>query len=140
MGVTSQPFPRLLAAALVMTAAGLTGCAVEPNDTNLKDSFVAQIESVGGVSGMTRDGDTLTFSGPDGQGDTAQWQVQLDGVELVTEGELRGHIRSVWVRDGTPLEAPVGSMSFMPVPFLETGIAQDCYAIWDEDTRTWGWT
>ena len=61
--MTSQPFPRLLAPALVMTAAGLTGCAVEPNDTNLKDSFVAQIESVGGVSGLIRNGDTLTFSG-----------------------------------------------------------------------------
>jgi len=130
----------VLAVALLAAATGLAGCAVEPNDANLTDSFVAQIESVGGVTNLTRDGETLSFSGPDGQGGTARWEVRIDGTELVTAGDLQGHVRSTWIRDGTPLDPPVGSMSFMPVPFLEAGIAQDCYAIWNDDTTTWGWT
>ncbi len=140
MRVTNRLFPLRFSLAFAATVLGLAGCAVEPDDVNLKDSFVAQIEGVGGVSDLTRDGDTLAFSGPDGQGGTARWEVRLDRVELVTEGELQGHVSSVWVRDGTPLDPPVGTMSFMPVPFLEAGIAQDCYAIWDDDTKTWGWT
>ena len=49
-----------------------------------------------------------------------------------------GHVVSSWYADGELIE-PLGSMSRLPDAFLDAGIAQDCYALWDEETGRWGW-
>ena len=51
----------------------------------------------------------------------------------------QGNVISSWYADGELIE-PLGSMSRLPDAFLNAGIAQDCWALWDADAGRWGWT
>ena len=120
-------------------------CAVQPGEASLKDSFAEQIVSVDGVATFEFTGDVLTFSGPDGRGGTANWRVRIDSATLQPEPfddddavPYEGHILSSWYRDGELIE-PLGSMSGLPDAFLASGVAQECYAIWDPRSGAWGW-
>ena len=128
---------------LTLTACAGQRDAAQPDDANLRDSFVAQIASVDGVQDVARYGDELTFSGPDGRGGTAAWRVRIDSAELKPGPDERtpfeGHIASSWWRDGEPIE-PLGTMSGLPTVLQDSGIAQVCYALWDAEQSTWGWT
>ena len=103
---------------------------------------MAQITSVDGVRDIVRNGDELTFSGPDGRGGTANWRVRIDSAALEPgpngQGPDQGHVLSSWHRDGELIEQ-LGSMSGLPEAFLDTGVAQDCYALWDTASHAWGW-
>ena len=120
----------------------LAACAVQPDEVNLRDSFVAQIAAVDGVTAVERDGDELTFSGPDGRGGTGSWRVHIDSIELragAGEGTpLEGHIASSWWQDDELVE-PLGTMSGLPTVIQDIGIAQVCYALWDAEQQSWGW-
>ncbi len=118
----------------------LTACAVQPGEVNLVSSFSERIAAVEGVTGFERDGGELTFMGPDGRDGTASWRVTIESTELVADGgrPLEGHVVSSWYRDGEPVE-PLGSMSMLPNMFLDAGIAQVCYALWDEAETRWDW-
>ena len=66
----------------------LAACAAGPPDAgSLQDSFAAQIAAVGGVSDFERDGTELTFSGPDGAGGQAAWQVGIDSVVVAPQDD-----------------------------------------------------
>ena len=125
-------------------AAVVAGCAaaVEPGPDNLRASFSAQIESVESASGVERTGDTLTFTETQADGAEVQWRVSIDSAvveEPAVEGApTQGHVVSSWYADGELIE-PLGSMSRLPDAFLGAGIAQECYALWDEETGRWGW-
>jgi hypothetical protein len=120
----------------------LAACAVQPDEANLRDSFVAQIAAVDGVTDVVRDGDELTFSGLDGSSGTVRWRVRFDSTELRSgPGEgvpLEGHIASSWWQDGELVE-PLGTMSGLPTAIQDSGIAQVCYALWDAEQQSWGW-
>ena len=131
--------------ALVWTVAAVAaGCAavVEPGAENLRASFAAQIGSVDSVGGVEQTGDALTFTETQADGTEVQWRGEngLAGVEGgAGEGApTQGHVLSSWYADGELIE-PLGSMSRLPDAFLEAGIAQECYALWDEETGRWGW-
>jgi hypothetical protein len=136
--------------AWVLTIGGLlavAGCAVEPNAVepnaeNLRDSFASQIIAVDGVADVALEGDELTFSGPNGQGGTASWRVHIASAELrpgpSEQTPFEGHIASSWYRDGEEVEF-LGTMSALPKVFLDTGVGQECYALWDSATNAWGW-
>ena len=134
---------RAWAAALV-AAVTVTACAARPDEMNLRDSFAEQIASVAGVTGFERDGDELTFSGPDGRGGTAGWRVRIDSAVLEPGPDeqvpYQGHIVSSWYRDGELIE-PLGTMSGLPDAFLDpaVGVAQECYALWDAEANAWDW-
>ena len=117
-------------------------CAVQPGEVNLRSSFVEQIASVDGVEDFERDGDELTFSGPDGRGGTGNWRVRIDSVTLEPGPDeqvpYQGHVLSSWRLDGELIE-PLGSMSGLPEAFLDTGVAQDSYALWDTASHAWDW-
>ena len=125
---------------LLVMAPVLAACAMQPGEVNLVSSFGEQIAAVGGVTGFEHDGEQLSFMGPDGQDGIASWRVSITSTELVSnEGRpIEGHVASSWYRDGEPIE-PVGTMSMLPDAFLEAGIAQACYALWDEDEGGWDW-
>ena len=126
-------------------AAVVAGCAaaVEPGPDNLRASFAAQIGSVESVSGVEHTGDTLTFTETEADGTEVQWRVTIGSAvveEPAVEGApTQGHVISSWYADGELIE-PLGSMSRLPDAFLNAGIAQDCWALWDTDTGRWGWT
>ena len=118
-------------------------CAERPGEINLRDSFAEQIASVEGIRDFQRDGDELTFSGPDGRGGTASWRVLIESTELRPSPDERlpyeGHISSTWWRDAE-LIAPLGTMSGLPTVLQDSGIAQVCFALWDAELNAWGWT
>ena len=120
----------------------LAACATQPGELNLRESFVAQIAEVDGVTDVERDGDEVTFSRPDGRGGTASWRVHIDSAALEPgpneQTPFLGHVLSSWFRDGERIE-PLRSMSGLPEAILDTGIAQDCYALWDTTPQAWGW-
>lgn len=125
-------------------AAAAAGCAaaVEPTADNLRASFAAQIDSVESVSGVEQTGDTLTFAETQDDGTEVQWRVVIDSAVVeppaVDGAPTQGNVLSSWYADGEPIE-PLGSMSRLPDAFLDAGIAQDCWALWDAEAGQWGW-
>lgn len=126
----------------VAVAAGCAA-AVEPGSDNLRASFAAQIDSIESVSGVEHTGDTLTFTETQADGTEVQWRVVIDSAEVappaVEGAPTQGNVVSSWYADGELIE-PLGSMSRLPDAFLDAGIAQDCWALWDADAGRWGWT
>ena len=131
--------------ACAVTVGGLlavAACAVQPGEMSLRASFAEQIVSVDGVADFERNDDELTFSGPDGRGGTGNWRVRIDSAALELRDDERvpyeGHVLSSWYRNEELIE-PLGSMSGLPDAFLDTGVAQDCYALWDTASNAWDW-
>ena len=131
--------------AWTVVAGGLlavAACAVQPGEVNLRGSFAEQIALVDGVEDFERDGDELTFSWPDGRGGTGNWRVRILSAALEPgpneQVPYQGHVLSSWHRDGELIEQ-LGSMSGLPEAFLDTGVAQDCYALWDTASHAWDW-
>ena len=118
----------------------LAGCAVEPGEDNLKTSFAEQIEGAASVEGLEREGDTIRFTKQRGDGDTVSWRVTIDSVSIARPGgaPVQGAVTASWYADEQLIEA-VGTMSRLPDAFLEAGVAQECYALWDENTGAWDW-
>ena len=118
----------------------LGACAMQPGEVNLVTSFGEQLAAVDGVTDFEHDGNELTFMGPDGEGGIASWRILIESTELVSnEGRpLEGHVVSSWYRDGELIE-PIGTMYTLPQEFFDTGIAQVCYALWDEAVSRWDW-
>ncbi|MYN64426.1 MAG: hypothetical protein F4X11_05275 [Acidobacteria bacterium] len=147
-GIVLVSAARIAGAAVRLTpvwvaAAVACAAAVEPGVDNLKASFAAQIDSIGSVSGVAQTGDTLTFTQTRADGTEVQWRVAIDSAVIeepaVDGAPIQGHVVSSWYADGELIE-PLGSMSRLPDAFLEAGIAQDCWALWDADAGRWGWT
>lgn len=118
----------------------LAACAAQPGETSLVRSFAEQIAAVDGVTDFRRDGDELTFTGPDGRDGVASWRVRIESAELVLVAErpTEGHVVSSWFRDGEQVET-IGSMYTLPMEFFDTGIAQECYALWNPASNEWYW-
>jgi hypothetical protein len=147
VGVVSERTGRALGrfGRLWLVTAMAAGCAaaVEPGPDNLRASFAAQIDSVESVSGVEHTGDTLTFTETQADGTEVQWRVVIDSAAVappaVEGAPTQGNVVSSWYADGELIE-PLGSMSRLPDAFLDAGIAQDCWALWDADAGRWGWT
>ncbi len=120
----------------------LAGCA-QADDESLRDSFAERIGTSDFVSGFSRDGDEITFSGPDGEGGTSEWRVVID-TSLIEPNEFddatpyTGRITSEWYADGEIVEY-LGTMTALPTQFLDRGLGQECWAYWVEDERRWDW-
>ena len=120
----------------------LAACAMQPGEVNLVSSFGEQIAAVDGVTDFEHEGSEITFMGPDGRDGIAAWRIRIESTELVeNDGRpLQGHVVSSWYRDGELIEPDYSiGMSMLPNEFVETGIAQECYALWDEAANAWDW-
>ena len=127
-------------APLIVCAA--CGLVADTPESLLEMSFARQIAGVVGVEQFDRVASEMTFTHPNTNGDIVQWRVVLDSASVHptdsgTEPE-RGDVLSSWYADGILVE-PIGSMSRLPQAFLETGVAQECYALWDSDAGVWRW-
>src|SRR2546427_9445123 len=116
------------------TLGACTGAApTQHQEQQLADSFAQQIVSTGIVRDFRRDGDTLSFSARYGKQPDAKWRVHIDSatIEPQVDGttSYKGMVKSSWYVDGEPIR-PRGSQSDLPLPFLDAGIAQECWAFW----------
>ena len=133
---------RLVPLAVVLA---LVACSQpEPTDATLRDSFAQQIAATSLVTDFMRDGDELSFSGPDGNGNISAWRVRFDTSlveEVMFDDQMpyRGRITSEWHRDGELVEY-LGSMTALPKEFLDRGLGQECWANWVDAERRWSWT
>jgi hypothetical protein len=135
---------RLFAIIYLLSALAVAGCSVElePTSKTLIKSFARQVSAVEMVDNFELEDDELTFSGPDSVGGQAAWLVHVaSAVVEAHEDEnlpLRGRVQSSWYADGRLIE-PTGSISHLPSEFLNAGIAQDCWGLWDAATHRWTW-
>ena len=135
-----------LVAAVTGLAVGLVvvGCArVQPTDESLRESFAERLETSSFVSAFAHDGDLLRFTGPDGEGGTAAWEVRIEtsfieANEFDPVAPYQGRIVSEWIADGEVVEY-LGSMTALPEEFLDRGLAQECWAYWIASERRWDW-
>ena len=133
--------PWITAAVVAGTSAG---CApAEADDETLRASFAERIAQTALVTDFVRDGDEMTFSGPDGDGGTAAWLVRID-TTLVEPNEFdedmpfQGRVTSEWLANGELVEY-LGNMTALPSEFLDRGLGQECWAYWVEAESRWDW-
>ena len=111
-----------------------------PED-RLRLSFARQIESVPSVRDIDFAEDGLYFVGPDGSDGQASWRVVIDDVEIETQpngSPYRGNVSSRWYRDGEEIPA-LPTAPTLPEPYLEWGLSQMCFALWDVVDQRWSW-
>ncbi|OLC48001.1 MAG: hypothetical protein AUH43_10520 [Acidobacteria bacterium 13_1_40CM_65_14] len=129
-----------------VSASALAACrAAAPQqrlEQQLRDSFVQQIVSTGIVRDFQRNGDTLSFSARYGKELDAKWRVHIDSaaIEAGVDGTAKdkGVVKSSWYVNGEPIHRR-GDQSDLPLPFLDNGIAQECWAFWDSRSHQWSW-
>jgi len=111
-------------------------------EQQLRDSFVRQITSTAIVRDVRHDGDNVSFSARHGSQLDAKWRVHIDAVTIESQaGEAapsKGLVKSSWYVNGEPIR-PRGDQSDLPTPFLDNGLAQECWALWDSRRHQWSW-
>lgn len=128
----------------VLLALGACGAAEShtADAESLRASFAAQIATLDTVGDFEREGGEMTFSGPDGSGGEVAWRVVIDSAVVGPWDDeslpYRGVVLSSWYADGEEIQS-AGSISNLPSEFLDTGIAQDCWGLWDAAERHWTW-
>ena len=137
--MTHRPFHIAL-----LIGAVTVGCAQpQADDAGLRDSFADRISESSFVSDFTREGDELSFSGPDGDGGSAEWGVRIE-TSLVEPNlfdetmPYQGRITSEWTANGELVEY-LGNMTALPKEFLDRGLGQECWAYWVEAESRWDW-
>ncbi len=143
-----------LLALLLLVLLAVAACAEggetqdQPNEDTLRASFIAQIANLEYVENLEETGDGFKFQRPDGSGEIINWQVRLDYLSVEQndrpENPYIGFVRSRWELNGQPIvpsNGPSGQpISGLPNWILETGVSQDCYALWEPEEKVWGWT
>lgn len=114
-----------------------------PTADGLRDSFAAQLMANPAVSGAQRDGDEITFTGPAAEsGGESAWRVVMETAVVEPNEDpalpYKGTVTSAWYADGQRIE-PAGAESRLPLELTSNGLAQDCWALWDNATSRWDW-
>ena len=133
---------RLVFSVTLLSILPLIGCAAQPGELSLRNSFAAQISAVEGVRNFEDNGEVLNFTGPDDEGGSSVWRIEINSTTLEARADKRlpfaGHVVSSWYQNLELVEA-VGAMSRLPQVYLEAGVAQECYALWDLEVNDWDW-
>jgi hypothetical protein len=123
-------------------ALALAACGGATPEQQLKDSFVQQIVSSGFARDLQRQADEVTFTGKRAEKNDAKWRVRLDAatVENDQDGKTprKGTVKSSWFVDGEQIR-PRGDQADLPLPILDAGLAQECWAFWDKSAGKWSW-
>jgi hypothetical protein len=125
-----------------LAAVAAFGCRNANPEQQLKDSFLQQIAATENVRDFQRNGDEVSFSTRYGENPGAKWRVHIDSasVERQADGKTpyKGTINSTWSVNGEPIR-PRGDQSDLPLAFLDNGLAQECWAFWDDKDQRWSW-
>jgi len=128
----------------IFIAVGTGGCTQpQADDESLRGSFTERISTSDFVTNFSREGDDLSFSGPDGKGGSAEWRVRIE-TSLVEPNlfdeamPYQGRVTSEWTANGELVEY-LGNMTALPKEFLDRGLAQECWAYWVKAEDRWDW-
>lgn len=135
---------RMLPSSLILLLSMLTAaCGTPGPDADaLKDSFAQQLASNKTVTDFQKSADDLQFTGPGTDGPTAKWRVHIDSAVIEpnsdAEKPYKGTVRSSWYANDQKIE-PAGNQSHLPRDLISTGLAQDCWALWNKNSGKWEW-
>jgi len=133
---------RIVFSVTLLSVLQLAGCAAQPGELSLRNSFAAQIAAVEGVRNFEDSGQVLNFTGPDGEGGSSVWRIEINSTTLEPRADERlpfaGHVVSSWYQNLELVEF-LGTMSRLPQVYLDAGVAQECYALWDLEVDDWDW-
>ena len=126
---------------LGLSALALVACGAAP-EQQLTDSFVQQIASSGIVRDFQQNGDEVLFVANYGERLDAKWRVHVDSTSIERDPDgttpHKGVVKSSWYVNGEQIR-PRGDQSDLPLAFLDQGIAQECWALWDKSNNQWSW-
>lgn len=133
---------RALQLATAFMTFAAAACGGAPDAGGLRESFAQQVRANTFVQNFEHTGDDITFTGPGAEGGTARWRIHIDSAVVeATEDQpepYKGTVKSSWYSDDV-LVPPTGRDSRLPIELLSNGVSQDCWAVWDPTTRSWGW-
>jgi hypothetical protein len=134
----------VLQTVLAIIVVSLAACgASKPASDGLRDSFLRQLASNRFIRDIQPAADEVRFTGPGVDGkDQSAWRVHVD--EAVVEDAddpahpFKGVVRSSWYADEQLVRMATGA-SNLPIELTSNGLAQECWALWDPASKTWGW-
>ena len=136
---------RLLSYMLMVVATAVLpacGTTTPPSD-GLRESFLRHLAANRFIRDVQPAADEVRFSGPGVDGkERAAWRVHVD--EAVVEKAddpahpFKGVVRSSWYADDALVKMGVRE-SNLPIELTSNGLAQECWALWDPATKSWGW-
>lgn len=134
---------QVLAIVAAMAVAGCGKPGVEsPGEENLREAFAQQLTANRFVRDLQRSGDDLRFSGPGAEGGEAAWRVHIDSAVIESNPDPgkphKGVVKSSWYSNDQ-IVRPSGSDSRLPMELTANGLAQECWAFWDDATKRWSW-
>lgn len=128
----------------LMAMVALAQCVgAQADDVSLRDSFAEQIATSSFVTDFSRDGNELTFAGPDAEDQPATWRIRITSSliepNLFDEAmPFQGRITSEWYVNDELVDY-LGSMTALPEKYLDLGVGQECWAFWVEAEQQWDW-
>src|SRR5262245_15524128 len=137
---------RFIVASLLLIL--VTACG-KPSVNDLRDSFAQQLAANKYVKDFQRNGDDLQFTGPGADGTVIKWRVHIDSTVIeettkdardlqAAEKPYKGTVKSSWYA-GDYKVVPDRYESNLPLELISTGLAQDCWAVWNKTTKKWEW-
>ena len=124
--------PARIIPALILAATVAAGCSGKPSESSLRDSFARQLSVNPAVKDLRR------------AGGVAQWRVRIDSAVIEPTEEARapfkGTVKASWYSNGQLVRpSRSGRDSNLPIELTANGLAQECWAIWDQSGKKWGW-
>ena len=132
---------RSVVASILLLILVTVGCG-KPSVNDLRDSFAQQLAANKSVKDFQRNGDDLQFTGPGADGTVIKWRVHIDSTVIDdtkdAEKPYKGTVKSSWYAGDYKVE-PDRLESNLPLELISTGLAQDCWAVWNKTTKKWEW-
>ena len=129
------------AAAAILLMVITAGCG-KPGVNDLRNSFAQQLAANKYVKDFQKSADDLLFTGPGADGTVIKWRVHIDSavIEPTKDAEkpYKGTVKSSWYA-GDYKVMPDRYESNLPLELISTGLAQDCWAVWNKTTNKWEW-
>ena len=133
-------FIGTLIAGVVLTFVS-AGCG-KPGVSDLRDSFAQQLAANTFVKDFQKNADDLQFTGPGADGTVIKWRVHIDSAVITdindAEKPYKGTVKSSWYAANYKVMADRYE-SNLPLELISTGLAQDCWAVWNKTTKKWEW-
>ncbi len=141
MSIVQSTRARVVGLLAVVVVAGCGGGTAFSED-GLTESFAQQIATIELVNEFERRDRKLTFVREDAGGLDVAWRVHIEFTAIEPYDDAatpyRGIVRSSWFADDR-LVTHTDTTSRLPAWVLDTGVSQDCWAWWVEETQQWDW-